>query len=325
LKVDFFSAQPFEIASFNSVPHEHQITYHSEKLTADSLAMISNGTDAVCVFVNDKLNKHCIVQLKKKKIKIIALRCAGFNNVDLLACQHHHIKVVNVPHYSPYAVAEHAMALILALNRKIHKAYHRVRDGNFDLNGLQGFDMHGKTIGIIGLGGIGQVFSRICHGFGCHVVAFDPYVEHYPNVNMLTLNELFTKADIISLHCPLNENTRHIINDETIGLMKKHVVLINTGRGALIESKALIKGLKSGKLQAVGLDVYEQESNLFFMDHSMEVICDDILMRLVTFPNVIITSHQGFLTHEALHEIALTTLNNLSLLEKGQNCRYQLV
>ncbi len=325
MKVVFFSAQQFEIASFNGVAHEHLISYYSEKLTADSVAMIPDGTQAVCVFVNDKLDKRCIAQLHKKKVKIIALRCAGFNHVDLFACQKYQIRVVNVPHYSPYAVAEHAMALILALNRKIHRAYHRVRDGNFDLNGLQGFDMHGKTVGIIGLGRIGQVFSGICHGFGCHVIAFDPYVEHCPNVHMLPLNELFTKADIISLHCPLNENTRHMINDETIGLMKDKAMLINTGRGALIESKALIKGLKSGKLLAVGLDVYEQESNLFFMDHSMEVICDDILMRLVTFPNVIITSHQGFLTHEALHEIALTTLNNLTLLEKGQNCRFELV
>ena len=325
MKIAFFSAQKFEKDAFNGIPHTHQITYFEEKLTAESVAMIPVGTEVVCVFVNDKLDRRCIEKLHQKKISIIALRCAGFNQVDLLACRKYHIKVVYVPHYSPYAVAEHAMALILALNRKIHKAYQRVRDGNFDLNGLQGFDMHGKTIGIIGLGGIGQVFSRICYGFGCHVVAYDPFVEHYPHVEMLTLHQLLTKADIISLHCPLNENTRYIINEQSIGLMKDKAMLINTGRGGLIETKALIKGLKSSKLLAVGLDVYEQESNLFFMDHSMEVICDDILMRLVTFPNVIITSHQGFLTHEALHEISLITLNNLTLLEQGQNCPNQLV
>lgn len=318
MKIAFFSTQPFEVGYFkNDVQHEW--TFYVESLNANTVDMIQDA-EAVCVFVNDQLDAKCIEKLAVKKIKCIALRCTGFNNVDLQACKQHQISVVNVPHYSPYAVAEHAMALILSLNRKIHKAYSRIKEGNFNLNGLQGFDLHGKTVGIIGLGAIGRVFAKICHGFGCRVLGYDPFVEIIPHVQMVNLTELCQQSDIISLHCPLNTETTHLINQSRIDLMKPHVMLINTGRGALIDSKALIQALKQKKIGALGMDVYEQESGLFFKDHSLDIIQDDILMRLTTFPNVIITSHQAFLTHEALEVIAKVTVENLNSLQDGHKC-----
>jgi D-lactate dehydrogenase len=261
--------------------------------------------------------------LAGRGVKVVALRCAGFNNVDLPAARELGIQVVRVPAYSPYAVAEHAVALMLTLNRRTHRAYNRVREGNFALNGLLGFDMHGKTVGIVGTGRIGVALARIMTGFGCKVLAHDLY----PNdeckalgVIYVALDELLAQSDIISLHCPLNDKTRHMINPLAIGRMKRGVMLINTGRGALVNTPAVIAGLKSGHVGALAMDVYEQEESLFFEDHSNEIIQDDQLERLLTFHNVLITSHQGFFTREALSAIADTTLANLSQIEKGETC-----
>jgi D-lactate dehydrogenase len=323
VKIAFFSTQSFEPLYFNAISHDHHIHFFKESLS-ERTAILTKGFDAVCVFVNDQLNKACIQQLHAYNIRFIALRCAGFNQVDLVACKEYHIPVVRVPRYSPHAVAEYATALLLCLNRKIHKAYHRVREGNFDLNGLQGFDLYQKTVGIIGLGAIGSLFAKICLGFGCQVIGFDPYVQALPNVEMVSFNTLLSQADVISLHCPLNAETYHLIDEKQIALMKPKVVLINTGRGALIQTKALIKALKSGKIAGVGLDVYEQETGIFFADHSLDIIQDDVLMRLLSFPNVIVTSHQGFLTDEALHEIARVTIENLNDLVEGRICPNQL-
>lgn len=318
MKIAFFSTQAFEVDYFKRATM-HQWTFFAESLNVQTAQMIQDQ-EVVCVFVNDRLDAKCVEKLAEKRIRLIALRCTGFNNVDLDACRHHDIAVVNVPHYSPYAVAEHAMALILTLNRKIHKAYNRVKEGNFNLNGLQGFDLHGKTVGIIGLGAIGQIFARITHGFGCRVLGFDPHVHHIPYVEKLDLKILFQQSDIISLHCPLTHETRHMINAKSISQMKPHVMLINTGRGALMDTKALITALKQKKIGALGMDVYEQESGLFFKDHSLDIIQDDVIMRLTTFPNVLITSHQGFLTHEALEMISKVTLENIDSIELGKTC-----
>lgn len=284
--------------------------------TADAV----KGVDAVCVFVNDNLDKTCVEILAKNGVQFIVLRSAGFNHVDLKACRDNGLKVVRVPEYSPHGIAEHAMALLLTLNRKTHRAYNRIREGNFSLTGLEGFDLHGKTVGIIGLGKIGQAFSDICHGFGMQVYAYDPCITSYKYATMSELDSLLKHSDIISLHCPLTTDTHHIINAKSIGMMKSGVYIINTGRGDLIDTHALLKSLKSGKIGGVGLDVYEQESSVFFTDHSLEIIQDDILMRLVTFPNVLITSHQGFLTKEALQEIARVTMNNLESLATNGQC-----
>lgn len=323
LKIAFFSTQSFEPHYFNPFASGYEIHYFNESLNVNTVPL-AQGFDAVCVFVNDQLDKACLEKLHEYQVRYIALRCAGFNNVDIDVCHQLHMPVVRVPHYSPHAVAEYAMALLLCLNRKIHKAYQRVREGNFDLNGLQGFDLYQKTIGIVGLGAIGSIFAGICLGFGCKVIAYDPYIEKFTGVKMLDFTTLLTEADVISLHCPLTEDTFHMIDEAEIALMRPHALLINTGRGALIQSKALINSLKSGKLAGVALDVYEQESGVFFADHSQDIIQDDILMRLVGFPNVILTSHQGFLTEEALHEIARVTLQNLSDLEQGIKCGNQM-
>ena len=323
MNIAFFSTQAFEVDYFKQYP-QHTWTFFNESLNTNTVDIIE-GQEIVCVFVNDRLDAKCVEKLAQKKIKLIALRCTGFNNVDLEACQKYQIPVANVPHYSPYAVAEHAMALILTLNRKIHKAYSRIKEGNFDLNSLKGFDLHGKTVGIIGLGAIGQVFAKICHGFGCRILGYDPYIDSIAHVKMVSLNKLFQQSNIISLHCPLNDETRHLIDESRIQLMQPHVMIINTGRGGLIDSKALIKALKQKKIGALGLDVYEQETGLFFKDHSFDIIQDDILMRLTTFPNVLITSHQGFLTHEALDVIAKETVENINCIEKGEHCQHLIV
>lgn len=319
MKIAFFSTNKFEPSYFDALKHEHQIDYFDIPLNHQSAHLI-NQHDAVCVFVNDEIDEACIKILKQKNIKIILLRCAGYNNVDLNVCQHLGILIANVPQYSPHAVAEHALALLLCLNRKLHKAYARIKEGNFDLTGLEGFDLYQKTVGIIGVGAIGQVFAKICHGLGCKVMAYDPIQNNLPHVKWTNLDTLFQQSDIISLHCPLNSKTYHIINEHTLKLMKKNVILINTGRGALIDSKALIYALKKQTIAGVGLDVYELESGVFFKDHSMDIIQDDQLMRLTTFPNVLITSHQGFLTHEALHHIAQTTMNNLHQILNKEFC-----
>lgn len=319
MKIAFFSTKKFEIPYFDALKEKHQIDYFDIPLNQQT-AHLLHDHDAVCIFVNDGIDQACINILKQKNIKMILLRCSGYNNVDIKVCHQAGIPVANVPQYSPHAVAEHALALLLCLNRKIHKAYTRIKEGNFDLNGLQGFDLYQKKVGIIGVGAIGHVFAQICHGLGCQILAYDPIQPDLPYIQWTDLNRLCQQSDIISLHCPLNDSTYHIINEQTLKLMKKNVLLINTGRGALIDSKALIKALKQQNIAGVALDVYELESNIFFQDHSMDIIQDDMLMRLTTFPNVLITSHQGFLTHEALHHIAQTTMNNLNQFITDQYC-----
>lgn len=307
--IAFFDTKPYDKVYFNRFNDHYKIKYFESKLS-ENTASLAKGSDAVVAFVNDTINAAVIQELHALGVKIIAMRSAGYNNIDVKAA-YEKIHIVRVPAYSPYAVAEHTMALLLAVNRKIHKAYNRTRDFNFALQGLVGFDMAGKTIGIIGTGKIGQVTAKIAEGFSMNVLAYDPYPNPNLKLNYVTLEELFQQSDIISLHCPLTEQTKHIINQNSIDLMKDGVVILNTSRGGLIESNALLNSLKSGKIKGAGLDVYEEEADLFFEDKSGSIIQDDVLSLLVTLPNVIITSHQGFLTEEALSNIAKTTLDNL--------------
>lgn len=327
MKIAFFSTKAYDREFFNRYITTHEITYFEGRLRMPTVNL-TKGYDAVCVFVNDRLNAEVIAALKENDVKLIALRCAGFNNVDLEAAKEHGIKVVRVPAYSPHAVAEHAVALILTLNRKTHKAYNRVREGNFSLERLTGFDLYGKTVGAIGTGKIGQVFCNIMLGFGCRVLAFDLMEDKElasKGVEYLPLMDLLQQSDIISLHCPLNDQTRHIINKETIPMMKDGAMLINTSRGGLIDTVDVIEGLKSGRIGYVGLDVYEQEEKLFFKDLSENIIQDDLIMRLLSFPNVLITSHQGFFTEEALIQIAQTTLHNIDAFESGETLKNAVV
>lgn len=327
MKVAFFSTKQYDRDIFNHFISAHDIIFFEAQLNAQT-ANLAKGCKAVCVFVNDKLNKEIITALAAMGVQLIALRCAGFNNVDLDAAQSNNIRVVRVPAYSPHAVAEHAVALILTLNRKTHKAYNRVKEGNFSLERLTGFDLFGKTVGVIGTGKIGAAFSDIMLGFGCTVLAFD-LIENKPladkGVEYLPLIDVLQRSDVISLHCPLNEQTQHLINRQTIGMMKEGVMLINTSRGGLVDTPAVIEALKNGTIGYLGLDVYEQEEKLFFNDLSENIIQDDLIMRLVTFPNVLITSHQGFFTEEALKQIAETTLNNLDSFEAGETPKNLLV
>ena len=322
MKIAFFSTQPYDKTFFelHNFGFDFTIEYYETALTEKTVNLLSN-VEAVCVFVNDQINRSVIQALSHNGVKIIALRCAGFNNVDLEAAKEFDIKVVRVPAYSPYAVAEHAVAMILTLNRKTHKAYIRVREQNFSLNGLLGFDLHGKTVGVVGTGNIGQIFCSIMKGFGCKVLAYDIHPNEKlisTGVQFVPLAELFTQSDIISLHCPLNEHTRYIINDRSVQQMKKGVMLINTSRGALIDTRTVIQALKSRVIGSLGIDVYEQEEKLFFRDLSENIIQDDLITRLSGFPNVLITSHQGFFTQEALTQIAITTLSNLKSYQNGQ-------
>jgi len=317
-KIAFFSTQPYDRAFFNTYNADFgfQLDFFETQLNPQTVALIEK-CEIVCVFVNDIVNESVIKQLSQKDVKIIALRCAGFNNVDLEAAKKYGIKVCRVPAYSPQAVAEHAMAMILTLNRKTHKAYNRVREQNFALNGLLGFDLFGKTIGIIGTGNIGKAFAKIALGFGCKVLAYD-IVENdemiSDGVSFVSLEEIFSSSDIISLHCPLNDQTKHIINKTSINFMKDHVMIINTSRGGLIETSSVIEGLKEGKIAYLGIDVYEQEEKLFFRDLSADIIQDDNIQRLMSFPNVLVTAHQAFFTNEALTQIALVTFNNIKSL-----------
>ncbi|WP_439527504.1 2-hydroxyacid dehydrogenase [Pannonibacter sp.] len=317
-RVDVFSAKPYDArfldAAAARVEAPVSLVYHDMRLTERTLPL-ARGADVVCAFVNDTLSASVLDALSDYGVKLVALRSAGFNHVDLKAAAASGIQVARVPAYSPQAVAEHAVALMLTLNRKTHRAYNRVRDGNFSLDGLMGFDFHGRTVGIIGTGLIGEVLARIMTGFGCRVVAHDPV----PNpaclalgVTYLPLAELFAVADILSLQCPLTPATFHLINDETIAQMRPGVMLVNTSRGAVIDTAAVIRGLKSGQIGALGLDVYEEESQLFFEDLSDRIIPDDLFARLLTFPNVLITGHQGFFTEEALRAIAETTIANVT-------------
>ena len=323
MKIAFFSAKMYDREFFNRYNTTHEIIYFDAPLNEQTVNL-AKDCKAICVFVNDRITRVVIATLKSNGVELIALRCAGFNNVDIDAAKANNIAVVRVPAYSPYAVAEHAIALILTLNRKTHKAYNRVREGNFSLDRLTGFDLHGKTIGVIGTGKIGQIFCKIMQGFGCKVLAFDIIANkdlEATGVKYLPLMEIFQQADIISLHCPLNEQTKYIINKQAIGFMKEGVMLINTSRGALVDTAATIDGLKTGRIAYLGLDVYEQEEKLFFNDLSENVIQDDYIMRLLSFPNVLITSHQGFFTQEALSEIAKTTLGNVDAFEQGETLK----
>ncbi|RAJ75214.1 D-lactate dehydrogenase [Chitinophaga dinghuensis] len=317
MNILFFSAQPYDKSYFTkaNVSHQFQLRFLEYPLNADNTALVKPGENVVCAFVNDKLDATVLTQLKERGIELIALRAAGFNNVDLKAAAALKIPVVRVPAYSPHAVAEHAVTLLMAVNRKICKAYNRVRESNFTLNGLEGFDIFGKTVGVIGTGNIGAVFCKIMLGFGCRVLAHDLYPNEslqQAGVQYVDVDTILKTSDIISLHCPLTPETKHLINEQTIAQTKKGVVIINTSRGGLIDTKAVVEALKNGHIGALGIDVYEQEEHLFFQDLSGAIIQDDVWARLTTFPNVLITSHQGFFTQEALTQIAETTLNNIA-------------
>ena len=309
-KVACFDTKPYDKIYFNELKEKYdiEIKYFESKLNSDSVVM-AKGFDGVISFVNDSIDKDTINQMKALGIKLVALRCAGYNHVDLKAAKGI-VDVVRVPEYSPHGVAEHAMGLLLTLNRKIHKAYIRTKDFNFSLNGLTGFNLHGKTVGVIGTGKIGSAFIDICKGFGMNVIAYDIYKSR-DDIEYTDIDTLCEKSDIISLHCPLNKDTKHIINEESISKMKKGVYIINTSRGALIDSEHLVQGLKDKKIGGAALDVYEEESDIFFEDKSDKIIDDDTLRILLTMPNVLITSHQAFLTSEALKNIAEVTLSNI--------------
>jgi len=320
MKIAFFDTKPYDKPWFDRLSPDYncEIKYLNYHLNSDT-ARFSDDCDVVCAFVNDVIDAATIDALTKFGIKLIALRCAGYNNIDLKAACESGIKVVRVPEYSPAAVAEHTMALLLCVNRKIHRAYSRTRENNFNINGLIGFDLNGKTAGIIGTGKIGSVFAQICNGFGMRVIAFDPNPAKDFIGEYLPLNKVFEQSDIISLHCPLISQTRHMINSESIASMKDNVVIINTSRGRLIDTPALINALKSKKLYGAGLDVYEEEADYFFTDYSAEIITDDDLARLLSFPNVVLTSHQAFFTEEATKEIAQTTLESVQAFSRGEN------
>lgn len=327
MKIAFFSTQSYDRIYFNHYNKGDELEFFEAPLNEQTVNLVLDCT-AVCAFVNDVLSAAVIEQLAARGVRLIALRCAGYNHVDLGAAKSHRITVVRVPAYSPYAVAEHAVALILTLNRKTHKAYNRVREGNFSLERLTGFDLHGKTVGVIGTGQIGRVFAGIMQGFGCRVLAFDVIANkdlEAQGVEYLPLVKLLPQCDIISLHCPLNEQTKHIMNAITLGFMKPGVMLINTSRGALVDTQAAIDALKTGQLGYLGIDVYEQEEKLFFHNFSEEIIHDDTIMRLVSFPNVLVTSHQGFFTDEALTQIAQTTLENVRGFEQGKVLKNKVV
>lgn len=324
MKTTFFGTQPYDREAFCRINEEFglQLDFHRSHLNRRNVAL-ADGSDAVCIFVNDEADASTIRELAARGVRLIALRCAGFNNVDLGAAADCGITVVRVPAYSPHAVAEHAVALMLSLNRKIHRAYWRTRDGNFSLHGLLGFDMYGRTAGIVGTGRIARALIDILQGFGMIVAAYDPSPDMeyaaLQGVEYVSLDELYARSDIVSLHCPLNDATRYMIDTPAIDRMKRGVMIINTGRGGLIRTEALIEGLKSRKIGAAGLDVYEEEAAYFYEDTSDKIMRDDMLARLLSFNNVIITSHQGFFTREALDNIARTTLSAIkAFAERGE-------
>ncbi|NLE64601.1 MAG: 2-hydroxyacid dehydrogenase [Elusimicrobia bacterium] len=321
MKVAVFSTKSYdrEFLSRANVSWGHDLTFFEARLK-ESTASLAAGFGAVCVFVNDVLDAPVIKKLAALGVRMVSLRCAGFNNVDLCQAYHSGLRVGRVPAYSPHGVAEHAVALMMALNRRLVRASNRVREGNFSLEGLEGFEIFGKTIGVLGTGKIGECFARILLGFGARVIAFDPYENpglKAAGVEYLPLPEVIAKSDIISLHLPLTPDTRHLIDARAIEQMKKGVMLINTSRGALVDTSAVIEGLKSGRIGALALDVYEEEGDLFFQDLSNSAIQDDVFARLLTFPNVLITGHQAFFTDTALLNIAETALGNIAAFEKG--------
>jgi D-lactate dehydrogenase len=328
MKVAIFNTKPYDRNFFTQInsKYNHELHFLTPRLEEQTVNL-AQGFPAICVFVNDTLDRQIIKTLANNRTNLIALRCAGYDNVDLIAAREFGVTVVRVPAYSPYAVAEHAIALILTLNRQIHRAYNRIREGNFSLNGLLGFELHNSTVGIIGTGKIGCITGQILHGFGCHVLAYDPY----PNAEFAdkyakytSFEELLTQSALISLHCPLTADNYHLIDEKAISKMKPGVMLINTSRGGLIDTLAIIQGLKSQKIGYLALDVYEQEKNIFFEDLSGAIIQDDLFERLLTFPNVIITGHQAFFTSNALENIAETTLSNISDFERGNFCQNQI-
>ncbi|MBI1928655.1 2-hydroxyacid dehydrogenase [Candidatus Poribacteria bacterium] len=324
MKVAVFSTKSYDrrFLEAANAAYGHELIFFESRLTHETSALASKFP-GVCVFVNDQLDATLLTALAREETRLIALRCAGFNNVDVTTAHGLGLTVVRVPAYSPYAVAEHTVGLILALNRKIHRAYNRVREGNFALDGLLGFDLHERTVGIVGTGKVGTIVAQIMRGFGCHLLAYDLF----PNpgceglgVKYVSLPALFAASDIITLHCPLMPETHHLINTQALGQMKPGVMLVNTSRGALIDTRAVIEALKSGQIGYLGLDVYEEEADLFFEDLSGHLLQDDVFARLLTFPNVIITGHQAFFTQNALERIAETTLANITAFEKGQAC-----
>lgn len=321
MRIAVFNTKPYDREYFTRVNtrHGHELVFFEVHLSADT-AGLAKGFGAVCVFVNDIIGAELLEGLAAKGVRLIVLRCAGFNNVDLEAAREAGLTVARVPAYSPCGVAEHTIALILSLNRKIHRAYNRVRDGNFSIDGLLGFELHDRTAGVIGTGKIGAITARILGGFGCRLAGYDPFPSdecRAAGVEYLSLDQLFERADIITLHAPLNPGTRHMINAGALSRMKDGVMIINTSRGGLIDTPAVIEGLKSGKVGYPGLDVYEEEEEVFFEDLSGQVLQDDLLARLLTFPNVLITGHQAFFTGAALTNIAETTLHNVTCFEKG--------
>ena len=322
MKITMFDVKPYDVPGFTKYGAESGIEFkfYDTRLGEDTAAL-ARGCDGVCLFVNDTLNAAVIDQLTEYGVRVAALRCAGYNNVDL---EHAfgRLHVFHVPAYSPHAVAEHAMALLLTSIRRVHKAYIRTKDFNFSLNGLTGFELHGKTVGIVGTGRIGRVFADICRGFGMKIIGYDRFPAPDAGIEYVPLDELFEKSDVISLHCPLTKETHHLVNHSSVERMKKGVVIVNTSRGALIDSDALLEGIKERKIGAACLDVYEEEGDIFFRDFSGHIIADDTLARLITMPNVIVTSHQAFLTEEALDGIAAATVKNLLDFERdgmGQN------
>ncbi|MDO9478500.1 MAG: 2-hydroxyacid dehydrogenase [Pseudohongiella sp.] len=327
MKVAVFSTKAYDRKFICQANAEsgHELTFFEPRLNAHP-APLADGFEVVCAFVNDQLDAQVLELLKAQGTELIVLRSAGFNHVNLRKAAELEITVARVPAYSPHAVAEHALALILTLNRKTHRAYNRVREANFSLDGLLGFDLQGKTVGVIGTGKIGSIFARIMHALGCRVVASDPYPDTslHGIVDYLSLDEVYRVSDIISLHCPLIPATEHMIDEAALEKMKPGIMLINTGRGRLVDTRAVIGGLKSRKIGYLGLDVYEEEGDLFFDDLSQEIITDDVFMRLLTFPNVLITSHQGFFTEEALRAIADTTIANIDAYATGQGTLHRV-
>lgn len=320
MKIAVFSTQKYDREFLSAVPTEHKFVFFEAQLNTDTVNL-TQGFDGVCIFVNDHADSEIITELKNNGIKVIALRCAGFNNVDVKAAEKAGIRVVRVPAYSPEAVAEHAVALIMTLNRKTHKAYLRIKENNFSLERLTGFNIYGKTVGVIGTGKIGKAFCKIMLGFGANVIAYDKFEDDEAKklgIKYVTFEEVLKNSDIISLHCPLTPETKYMIDWEAFANMKDGVMLINTSRGALINTKDAILALKRGKIGYLGIDVYEQEEHLFYKDLSENIIPDDTIARLMSFPNVMMTSHQGFFTKEALTEIAATTVDNIDCVAQGK-------
>lgn len=329
MKIAFFDSHQFEKNIFNTFNQTTQfdINYIDARLNIQTVNL-AQGAQVICSFVNDKIDSKVLESLQKMGIGLIALRCAGYNHIDIVAARKFGIRVVRVPEYSPHAVAEHTMSLLMTLNRKIHKAYNRVREGNFSLDGLVGFDLFNKKVAVIGTGRIGKVVCQILKGYGCQILAFDLTPDdNWASVNQIkyfTLDECYSNCDILTFHCPLTPDTFHMLNSTSMSKLKQGVVIINTSRGALIDTKALIKGLKSKQIAAAGLDVYEEEAGIFFQDLSSQILGDDVLARLLTFPNVLITSHQAFLTNEALTKIAETTLSNVLLFKEGKELIFEI-